>query len=192
MTVNQAILAVQGKPVGMLNRFSSGYAESLLVPGETVLAAAEANIRTSREHYPGIVVITDQRILAVCGLPGIRRSIILQRNELEQCAETSTLLQYRASFLTRTATFSMSVSPDVGEAFSAYVAQINGEEFEDIQLDTGNSILNPKLLHSLKRNKLRREREKARTAARDASLQREAAENPVQPDTTEPPPNEAP
>lgn len=192
MTVNQAILAVQGKPVGMLNRFSSTYAESLLLPDETVLAAAEANIRTSRGHYPGIVVITDQHVMAVCGLPGIRRSIILRRNELEQCAENSTLLQYRASFFTRTAAFSMTVSPDVGEAFSAYVAQINGEELEDIQLDTGNSILNPKLLHNLKRNKLRREREKARTAARAGQLHREAAENPLQHDAAEAPPNEAP
>ena len=175
MTVNQAILAVQGRPAGMLNRISVKYAESLLLPGEAVRAAVIANIRTRRDNYPGVVVLTDQRVMAVCGLPGIRRSTIFPLNKLEKCEETGTILQYSATFLTHTAAFNMVVDPDVGEAFSSFVAEINGEEFEEIKLRVDGNIFNPNLLRSQKRNKLRREREKTRAISKDAQRQREAA-----------------
>lgn len=174
MTVCQAIAATQGRPAGLLNRFSVLYAQRLLQAEETILAAVVANIRTRSDSYPGVVVLTDRRVLAVCGLPGIHRATILDIDRLERCEETSSVIQYKATFLTRKAVFSMTVDPDVGEAFSPFIARINGETFEDIRLEVSGSILNPNLLRSRQRNKLRREREKARQRRRSVQRQLDA------------------
>lgn len=174
MTVSDAIKATQGRSAGLLNQLSAQYAQRLIEQDETILAAVVANIRTRSDSYPGVVVLTDRRVLAACGLPGIRRSTVLDIEQLERCEEISSILQYKATFLTRKAAFSMTVDPDVGEAFSPFIAQINGEQFEDIRLEVDGSILNPNLLRSRKRNKLRREREKARQRRRNVQRQLDA------------------
>lgn len=71
----------------------------------------------------------------------------------------------------------MVVDPDVGEAFSPFIAQINGEQFEDIQLKVDGAFLNPNLLRSRKRNQLRRERQKERQRQRSIQRQRDAEAN---------------
>ncbi len=83
MKIRDAIKAIQGKKAGIINRISADHAETLLMPDEKVKAAVVANIKTKRESYPGIVVITDRRAMAVCGLPGIKRATILPLDELE-------------------------------------------------------------------------------------------------------------
>ena len=177
MTVTEAIQATQGHPAGFFNRVSVRRAQSMLEPDETVMAAVVATVRTRSDKYPGVVVLTDRRVMAVCGLPGIPRETILDIDQLERCEETSTIIQYKATFLTRKAAFSMVVDPDVGEAFSPFIAQINGEQFEDIQLKVDGAFLNPNLLRSRKRNQLRRERQKERQRRRSIQRQRDAEAN---------------
>lgn len=175
MTVNEAIQKTQGRKAGIINRVSACYAQSLLLQQETVVTAVVANIKTHRDSFPGVVVLTDQRVMAVCGLPGIKRSVILPIDELERCEEVSTVIQYKATFRTHHDAFGMSIDPDDGEAFSPYVAEINGEKFEDIRLDVDGNILNPNLIRSRKRNQLRKQRERARGIAKDAQRQKQAA-----------------
>lgn len=176
MTVNQAVFAVQKRKPGFINRMSVNYAQTLLQENESVRAAVIANIYTKRDNYPGVVVLSDRNIMAVCGLPGAKRKVILPIDQLERCEEISTVIQYKATFRTHRDTFSMSIDPDDGEAFSAYIAEINGEEFEDIRLDADGKILNPNLLRSRKRNQIRKEHQKARSLQRDIARQKKAAE----------------
>lgn len=180
-TVHEAVLAVQKRKPGIINRMSVQYAETLIAADESVRAAVIANIKTKRDSYPGVVVLTDQRIMAVCGLPGAKRKTVLPIDQLEHCEELSTVIQYKATFRTHHDAFSMSIDPDDGEAFSPYIAQVNGEDFEDIKLEVDGSILNPNLLRSRKRNQLRKQREKSRAIARDAKRQKEAAKRFNQP-----------
>lgn len=174
MTVLDAITQVQGSPAGFINRRSAKYAQTLLMPQETITAAVVANIRTRRDKYPGVVVLTDTRLLAVCGIPGIRRAVILAISALEKCEESSTVIQYKATFLTRKDAFTMVVDPDVGEKFSAYIAEMNGEQFEDIKIRVDGNILNPNLLRERERNRLRKERSRARAVAEQITRQQAA------------------
>ena len=173
MTVAQAIQALEGRTAGLLNGQSVKYAQILLLPDEEVVTAVIANIQTSREKFPGVVVITDQRVLAVCGLPGIRRSVTIPVEELDTCEETSTAIYYKAVFTSRHAAFNMTIDPDLGEKFSPYIAQLNGEEYEEIQVRT-SALLNPNLARSKARNKLRKEREKSRAISKELQRQKDA------------------
>ena len=176
MTVNEAVFTIQKRKPGFINRMSVNYAQTLLQENEAVQAAVIANISTKRDSYPGVVVLTDRNIMAVCGLPGAKRKTILPIDQLEHCEELSTVIQYKATFRTHRDAFGMNVDPDDGEVFSAYVAQINGEEFEDIRLDVDGKILNSNLLRSRKRNQIRKERQKARSLQSDIDRQKKAAE----------------
>ena len=70
----------------MINKASVNYAETLLLPGEKPEAAAIAKIYTRRDKFPGIVVITDQRVIAACGIPGIKLATsALNIRDLENC-----------------------------------------------------------------------------------------------------------
>lgn len=85
MTVKEALAQTQKKKAGLINKASVNYAETLLLPGEKPEAAAIANIYTRRDKFPGIVVITDQRVIAACGIPGIKRDICMNIRDLENC-----------------------------------------------------------------------------------------------------------
>lgn len=181
MTVQEALRATQDRDAGGLNRSAVRYAETLLQPGESAAAAVVANIVTRKERFPGVVVLTDRRVLAVCGLPGIKRSVSIPVDELKKCDETSSFLNYKAVFCGGDADISLTVDPETGERFSRCVAVMNGEEAEfDAVEDAGTGgLLNP----LLKRNQLRRRRAREREAREaqkaDAPLpaEQEAAEH---------------
>ncbi|MCD8050387.1 MAG: hypothetical protein LUE89_01750 [Clostridiales bacterium] len=184
MTVNEAIQMVQGKKAGVVNRVSARYAQTLLQPEEQVTAAVVANIQTKRDSFPGVCVLTDQRVIAVCGLPGIKRSVLLSLDELEKCEETNSAITYKVRFLTRKSGFDMTVHPEVGENFSRYIAAINGETFEDIKLEVKSSVFSPTFLRQRQRNKQR----KAHAKERQVQRQQEAADrfDAVEVDSAEP------
>lgn len=64
MTVNEAIAKTQKKRVGLVNKISVRYAQTLLSEDEKPKAAVIANIYTRHDKYPGVVVITNKRIIA--------------------------------------------------------------------------------------------------------------------------------
>lgn len=132
-SVSEAIVLTQGKKAGIINRVSVRYAESLLHPGENVIAAVIANIKTKRNNFPGVVLITTQNVMAVCGLPGIKRCITLPVEELLHCEEISSAIQYKALFSTRKNMFAMTTGPDLGDRFTTHIAQLNREN-EEIKL----------------------------------------------------------
>ncbi len=179
MKIRDAIKAIQGKKAGIINRISADHAETLLMPDEKVKTAVVANIRTKRESYPGIVVITDRRVMAVCGLPGIKRATILPLDELENCGEAVSIVSYKVMFSNRKESFSATVDPDVGERLSRYIAEINGVPFDEasdnIQPKRKGGILNPAFLNLHRRNRLHKESAKRREAEKDALRQRNAA-----------------
>lgn len=190
MTVNEAIQQIQGRRAGLVNRFSAQYAQSLLLPEEAVCAAVVANVAARGERFPGIVVLTDRRVIAVCGLPGIKRCTIFDLDQLTTCQETPTAIHYKAVFATRDSAFSFTVNPEVGERFSRCIAVLKGEEeaFDAAGASAGSSgIFNPALVRSKIRSRQAREKERSRRAAERAEAQarrqeRSAAAAPAAPD----------
>lgn len=177
MIVSEAIEKSRGGKALFLNRLSVKYADKLLLENENVLTAVIANIKTPRDSYPGVVVLTDQRVFAACGLPGIKRSVIIPLDELDDCGESGTVIMYTATFRSKDKTFSMSIDPDDGEEFTRYAAMINGEDFVDVQINMEKgSIFNPNIIRCRKRNQIRKRQEKERDLARQVVIQREAAE----------------
>lgn len=169
MTIQEALLRTQGKGAGMMIRPSVRYAQSLLLAGEEISTALSANINTKGERFPGLVILTDQRIMAVCGLPGIRRSVILPLDTLEKCEEKPTAINYKAIFSNAEHGFSFTVDPDAGEAFSRNIAILNGQEdaFDAVNgIDSG--ILNPTLVRN--RQRAKEKARMARAAKRDVSV----------------------
>ena len=124
-TIHEALLKTQNRGAGLMNRSSEELAQALLEENECVHAAASANIFTRKGHFPGIVAVTNQRVFAACGLPGIRRLISFPMEDLVMCRESVSPLTYRADFQTRTNTFSISLAPAAGKTFSARVKSIN-------------------------------------------------------------------
>lgn len=175
MTIDEAIKRTQKKRIGALSRFSVRYAQSLLLPGEEVIAAVVADIRTKRESFPGVTAITDQRILAACGLPGIRRSISFPLDKLENCEEASTIIQYKATFRTRRDAFAITTGPDAGEAFSAFIAGLNEDNLDAVKVKITGKVSGPTFLQQKKRNQVYREQAKARDLSNEISLQKRAA-----------------
>lgn len=175
MNMNEAIVNTQKKKVGLTNKASVRYAQSQLLPGEDVVAAVVANVRTKKENFPGVVAITDQRILVACGLPGIKRCISFPLEDLENCEEASTIIQYKATFRTRRDAFAMTTDPEVGESFSSYIAQLNGENLNTVKLKVTGKILNSTILQQKKRNQMYKEQSKARNISNDIELQKKAA-----------------
>ena len=160
MTVDEAIEHTQGRKAGFVNRLSARYAQTLLMPEESVIAAVVANIATRKEHFPGVVVLTDCRIMGVCGLPGIRRFISCDLKRLKKCVEKPTAITYSASFAAGESAFSMTVDPDTGEKFSWYLAVMNGldDEFDAVGYGADKGIWNPTLIRNQRRAKLTKER----------------------------------
>ena len=120
MTVSEAILKTQERGAGFWTRSAVKYAQTLLKPEEVILAAVTANISTRKEHFPGVVLLTDRSIQAVCALPGIRRRIVCSLDS--SCAEKPSALYYRAMFSDSKNEFSMTIDPDTGEKFSQRIA----------------------------------------------------------------------
>lgn len=66
MTVQEALQKTQGQDAGSVNRFAVRYAETLIRADEEILSAVIANVAARRERFPGVVVLTSRRVLAVC------------------------------------------------------------------------------------------------------------------------------
>lgn len=124
MTIDEAIKEIQGKSVGITGRGTVKHAQELLEEEEKVFAAATANIQSHRGKYPGIIVFTDQRMLAVGGLPGIKRSISLPLKGLMSCKSRKSPLSYTVSVTTSTDGFSAMLSPQAGEKFAPYISAL--------------------------------------------------------------------
>lgn len=182
MTVQEALREIQGRDAGGVNRASAAYAETLIQPEERVLAAVVANIATPRERFPGVAVLTDRRVFAVCSLPGIKRSVSLPLEGLSQ-SETSSFLNYKAAFAAKEGGFTLTVNPEVGERFSRCLAVLRGEaeEFDAVNGTEKGGILSPTLTRNMLRKKKAREKEAARR--KDA---REAAEKRISAGSKEP------
>ena len=176
MTVQDALRKTQGRDAGSVNRASVNYAEAQIQPEEDILTAVVANITTRRGHFPGVVVLTDQRVLAVCGLPGIKRCVAIPMNELEKCDETSSFLNYKAVFHGRETDIALTVDPEVGERFSRCLAVRNGdvEEFDAVSGADKGSLLNPTLLRNMERKRRAGKKEAARRKAQREADRRQA------------------
>lgn len=172
MTIQEALHKTQGRDAGSVNRSAVTYAETLISPDEIVKAAVIANISTQRGRFPGVVVLTDQRFLAACGLPGIKRSVSLRLDELEKCEETGSFLNYKAVFRTKEDGFSLTIDPEVGERFSRCLAILRGEveEFDAVNGVEKGGILNPVLKRNMLRKHRTREKEKAHRKAKMATV----------------------
>ncbi len=125
MTINEAIKEIQGKPAGITGRATVNYAQDQLFEGEKVFAAAAANIRSHHGNYPGIIVFTDQRLLAASGMPGIRRIISLPLKDLRECRDLKSPLSYTVSLAAKTDSFSAVLSPQAGKNFAPYFSALN-------------------------------------------------------------------
>lgn len=125
-TVQEALRRTQGRDAGTVNRLSARYAQALLRPGEEPAAAVVANIATERGGFPGVLVLTGQRVLAVCGLPGIRRA--LSCGEGWTCREAPSAVCHRFSFSDGRCRFSATVDPDTGDRLSRRMAVLRGDE----------------------------------------------------------------
>ena len=172
MSINKALQLTQGKGAGFMNQASVRYAQTLLFSDEEICAAVVANVTTKGERFPGVVVLTDQRIIAACGLPGIKRCVALDLEKLEKCEETPSALNYKATFYEGKNAFSFTVDPEVGEKFSRHIAVLNGEEddFDAAAKNVDSGIFNPTLVRNKRRARLAKEKERsARVAAREAA-----------------------
>lgn len=175
MTVNEAIAKTQKKRVGLINKISVRYAQTLLLEDEKPKAAIIANIYTRHDKYPGVVVITNKRIIAACGLPGIKRSICLPIKDLESCEESSMLMQYKVTFRTRKEAFAMNVDPDVGNRLSPYIAKINGNDAVSLRYDQKGKILSSNFINQKLLNQARKEKAKEFSDKKEIELQKKAS-----------------
>lgn len=124
MTIREALEKTQGRGAGFINSASAKFAQMLLEEGETVDAAVTANIFTRKGHFPGIVAITDKRVFAACGMPGIHRLQSLSFEELIHCAKSESPLTWRYAFYTRNREFNITVSPAVGKSLAPHVERL--------------------------------------------------------------------
>ena len=124
MTINEAIMEIQGKSAGIAGRGAVKYAQEQLFEGEKVFAAASANIRSRHGNYPGIIVFTDQRLFVAGGLPGMRRAISLPLKELRSCKDMRSPLSYTVSVSSKTDSFNAVLSPQAGKNFSQYISAL--------------------------------------------------------------------
>lgn len=163
MTIQEALLRTQGREAGMINRTSVRYAQTLIFPDEVITAAVIANITMQSGHFPGVVVLTDHRVMAACGLPGIKCTVSYPLDQLGSCKEKLSAINYKVTFSSAGSTFSMTVDPETGEKFSRHIAILNGdvEAFDAADTDIDSGILNPVLIRSKRRVRQARERERA-------------------------------
>ncbi len=175
MTIDQAIRTTQKKKPGVTARMSVRYAQSLLLPNEDVTAAVTADIYTKREKFPGIAIITNQRVIAACGLPGIKRLIAFPLEDIKNCEETSSIIQYKAVFYTRRESFAVTLDPKSGEAFSEHIARLNGTDMDSVKLKVTGSVKTPTFLRQKARNQAYKEQAKSREQANSIDLLKKGA-----------------
>lgn len=130
MNIDEAIKHTQGKGAGFTLKGTVEYAQSLIKTGEKVAAAVTTTIYPARGgHYPGIVVLTNRRVLAVCGLPGIKREQSFPVKDLLKVEEAESPLTYKVAFRTVDDGFRITLGPTVGKTLSKYIAKLN-ERYE--------------------------------------------------------------
>lgn len=167
MNIDEAIKKVQGKSAGVTLRGSVRYAQSLLEKGENVKAAVTSTIYSARQgHYPGIVALTDRRVLAVCGLPGIHRVQSFPIGELLKVEESESPLTYKAVFRIKKDAFSISLGPTVGKAFTKYVADLNAD-FDSVHVSADGNARHPVTFRTDLRHLAKEEREAVKGAPTD-------------------------
>ena len=156
----------------MASRASLRYAETLVSAEDPVLAAMTAGITTKTEHFPGIVVLTRRCIMAVCGLPGIKRAVVLELERLNCRSETSSVFSYKATFRTQEDGFSLTVNPETGERFSRQLAVLRGEaeEFDAVVGMEKSRFLSPLLERNILRHRRTRQKENVRRKAARETL----------------------
>lgn len=124
MNIKESLKKTQGRGAGFVNGSSAKFAQLLIEEGESVEAAVTANIFTRKGHFPGVVAITDKRVFAACGLPGIHRLQTLPLEELILCGHTESPLTWRFSFYTASRTFRITLSPVVGKNLLPHVENL--------------------------------------------------------------------
>lgn len=124
MTIEEAIIKIQGKPAGVTARASVRYAQEQLEKDEKVFAAATANIHTHRGHFPGVLVLTGQRVCAACGLPGIHRLKSFPIGEITSCSDKKSPMEYKVSFGTDSDSFQAVLSSRAGENFAPFMSDL--------------------------------------------------------------------
>lgn len=174
MTLDEILLRTQGQRAGIVNQASLRYAKTLLLPEEVPAAAVIANLTAGSERFPGVVVLTNRRILAVCGLPGIKRHVSC--GPAWHCQESPSAICHKFAFSDGKLAFTMTVDPDTGERFARCLAEARGEAeaFDAVNAGSDSGILNPVLLRS--RRRLRRAAERRPAAAGTVSDPRSDAQ----------------
>lgn len=124
MTIDEALKEIQGKTAGITSRGAVQYAQEQLAEGEKVFAAASANIQSHHGNFPGLIVFTDQRLIAVSALPGIRRLISLPLKDLLSCKSKKSPLAYNVTVKAQTDGFSAMLSPKAGDNFAPYISAL--------------------------------------------------------------------
>lgn len=166
MILDEILLRTQGKRAGIVNQASLRYAQTLLLPEEVPSAAVIANLTAGTERFPGAVIVTDRRVLAACGLPGIKRHVSCGPSW--RCQEEPSAIRHKFTFSDGKSTFSMTVDPDTGERFARCLAVIRGEAdaFDAAGAGLDSGILNPALLRSKRRIQAARKTRRAAEAAK--------------------------
>jgi hypothetical protein len=125
MNVSEALVATHGKPASPINADSVKYADTLIGENENVQAAVIANIRTAREHFPGVVAFTDKRLLIVHKMLNLKRCIAYPYEKISSCSETVAKFQYIATFHVGKFQFTASLNPKDGDAISPYMHRLD-------------------------------------------------------------------
>lgn len=184
MTIQEALRSTQGRGAGVVNQASVRYAQALLLPEEEPQAAVIANIDTGRERFPGVAVLTDRRILAACGLPGIKRFFAVPIEALPRRVESPSAIRFKFAFAHENTGFAVTVDPEIGEKFSRCIAVLLGEEqaFDAAGEGVKGGILNPALIRSKRRARQIKETLQAKQAAElDAKTAALSEEEPSSP-----------
>lgn len=184
MILDEILLRTQGKRAGIVNQASLRYAQALLLPEEVPVAAVIANLTAGAERFPGAVIVTDRRVLAACGLPGIKRHVSCGPSW--RCQEDPSAIRYKFTFSDGKHAFSMTVDPDTGERFARCMAAVRGEAdaFDAAGAGLDSGILNPALLRSKRRiqaaRKTRRAAEAAKVPQGDSAAAKSGAQETAQ------------
>ena len=117
MTVSEAIKKTTGHGPGLTNRSSVEYTQSLIDKKENIQAAVTANVRTLKEHFPAVVVLTDHRLLIVHKLFNIRRVIAYPYEKLDVVTEKKSAIQHECIFHVGGFQFVISLNKRDGDAF---------------------------------------------------------------------------
>ena len=95
--------------------------------------------------------------------------------DLENCEETSMIMQYKVTFRTRKEAFAMSVDPDVGANLSPHVARINGDDLTSLKLDARGNILNASFFKQQRLNQQRKKKAQEFSDKKEIELQKKAS-----------------